>query len=108
MKNRYSLLWIKRITIIACCLVFTLGKAQNTALPVGSLPGSIDVSATGAATYSIPIEVVPGTAGIQPHLSIVYNSQSGRGLLGMKWTLGGLSAISRAPQTTYYDGRQMG
>ncbi|MDR1346078.1 MAG: hypothetical protein LBK03_05190, partial [Bacteroidales bacterium] len=99
---------LRTVSIAFFASIALLGKAQNTALPVGSLPGSIDVSATGAATYSIPIEVVPGTAGIQPHLSIVYNSQSGRGLLGMKWTLGGLSAISRAPQTTYYDGRQMG
>ncbi|MCL1851028.1 MAG: FG-GAP-like repeat-containing protein [Bacteroidetes bacterium] len=79
-------------------------NAQNTTLPVGAIPGAIDVSPMGAATYTIPIEVVPGTQGVQPNLSIVYNSFSGMGILGMKWSLAGLSAIFRCGQIPYYDG----
>ena len=71
--------------------------------PVGAIPGTIDVSPMGAATYTIPIEVVPGTQGVQPNLSIVYNSFSGMGLLGMKWNLAGLSAITRCGENLYYD-----
>ena len=77
--------------------------AQNINFPVGAIPGVIDVSPMGATTYTIPIEVVSGTQGIQPSLSIVYNSMSGMGLLGMKWSLAGLSAITRCGQTPYYD-----
>jgi len=81
----------------------TMQAQINTNLPVGAIPGAIDVSPMGAATYTIPIEVVPGTQGMQPNLSIVYNSMGGMGLLGMKWDLAGLSAITRCGKNNYYD-----
>ena len=89
--------------MILLCLFSLVVKAQNTSLPVGAIPGSADVTAMGAATYNIPIEVVPGTQGVQPNLNIVYNSTVDAGLLGVKWSLSGLSAITRAGQTFYHD-----
>ncbi|MBS3138793.1 VCBS repeat-containing protein [Candidatus Woesearchaeota archaeon] len=42
----------------------------------------------GAATYSVPIAVSPGTHGLQPMLEISYNSQNTHhGILGIGWTL---------------------
>ncbi|MFD2263439.1 FG-GAP-like repeat-containing protein [Lacibacterium aquatile] len=79
-------------------LVPSLTRAQMT------LPGSMGVGPTGAATYSIPIEVVPGTAGIQPKLSFGYSSQSGNGMMGVGWGLYGLSSITRCPRTKAQDG----
>ena len=75
---------------------------------VGSLPGSASVGITGAATYQIPIEIAPGISGMQPSISLVYNSQSGNGLLGWGFNISGLSAISRVPQTIYFDGNASG
>ncbi|MEM9326486.1 MAG: FG-GAP-like repeat-containing protein, partial [Bacteroidota bacterium] len=71
---------------------------------VGGTPGSFDVSPAGAATYSIPILVSPGTNDMEPNLSIVYNSQGPDGLLGKGFSLAGLSAITRVKATRYHDG----
>ena len=97
LKNKLSVL------IILLCLFSLVVKAQNTSLPVGAIPGSADVTSMGAATYNIPIEVVPGTQGMQPNLNIVYNSTVEAGLLGVKWSLSGISAITRTGQTFYHD-----
>ena len=75
----------------------------------GTLPGVAGVSG-GAATYSIPIEVPPGRAGMQPSLSLTYSSRSGNGIAGVGWSLAGLSVIHRCPQTPEQDagGRAVG
>ena len=75
---------------------------------VGSIPGQLDVSPTGAATYTVPIEVPPGIQGMQPNISLVYNSQSGNGIAGMCWNIGGLSMISRVPKDYYFDNERSG
>ena len=75
---------------------------------VGAIGGTVDVSALGGATYTIPIQVPEGLGGVQPNLSITYNSQSGNGLLGWGWNLGGMSAITRVGRTLYHDGEVCG
>ncbi|MCL2026984.1 MAG: FG-GAP-like repeat-containing protein [Bacteroidales bacterium] len=76
----------------------------STSYAIGTTVGVADVTPTGAATYQIPIDIPPGIGGVQPNLSVAYNSQSGNGLLGLGWNLAGISAISRCGKTIYHDG----
>lgn len=76
----------------------------NTNLLVGSTQNTnISVTANGAATYSVPFFMPPGTGGMQPELSITYNSQSGNGIVGYGWSLAGLSSISRTGKDRFRD-----
>ncbi|MBC3879962.1 hypothetical protein H8K35_06505 [Undibacterium sp. LX40W] len=70
----------------------------------GSLPGSLSVAPSGAATYSIPMDVPPGTAGMQPKLSLDYSSQSQNSRVGLGWNLSGFSSIHRCGKTIAQDG----
>src|SRR5262249_1687955 len=69
-----------------------------------SIPGKFQVNAAGAATYTIPIAVPPGIAGMTPSLTLEYNSQAPNGILGMGWSLGGLPGITRCAATIVQDG----
>jgi RHS repeat-associated protein len=86
--------------ILACCASATHANIIT--------PGEMGVTPAGAATYTVPIQVPPGTAGMAPSLSLNYNSQASNGLMGVGWSLGGLSSITRCPQTVAQDGVPLG
>jgi len=70
----------------------------------GRIDGTFEVDANGGATYSIPLRLPPGTAGLQPRLSLVYsNHLTDFGFLGVGWRLQGLSSIARVPATMAQD-----
>ena len=73
-------------------------------LEPGALAGSFEVDPRGNATYTIPIVLPPGRAGMRPALSLDYNSRSGDGIAGVGWSVGGLSTIARCPKTVATDG----
>lgn len=70
----------------------------------GTTPGNFSVSAGGAASYEIPIVVPPGTLGMQPGVSLRYDSGQGNGTVGMGFAVSGLSSIGRCPKTYAQDG----
>ena len=85
--------------------VYGGSSGRNGHCHVGTIPGVINVSATGSATYSIDIQLPQALGTMLPKLAIAYNSQSANGLLGWSWDLLGLSSIERMGQTEYHDGK---
>ena len=77
--------------------------AVSGAVVAGSLPGGVAVDNQGSASYGIPIEVVPGTGGLQPDLALHYNSRSANGMVGVGWSVAGLSTIARGPTTDFLE-----
>lgn len=71
---------------------------------VGTTAGVFSTSPTGAATYTIPLQLRDGYSAFTPQISLVYNSQSGNGIAGFGWNIAGLSAITAIPHSRYYDG----
>jgi RHS repeat-associated protein len=70
----------------------------------GWTQGEFSVSHDGSAHYSVPLWVPAGRGAVTPQLSLSYSSRSGNGLLGVGWSLGGVSAISWCGRTIAQDG----
>ena len=98
----------KLILGILCLVLSILSTHVSADNAVGGMGGQFSVSPMGGATYSIPIEVPQGVGGLQPQLSIVYNSQAGNGLCGYGASLSGISAITHGPKDIYHDGAAKG
>lgn len=77
-----------------------LGTHDPTA---GAIAGEADTEG-GSASYSIALTVPPGRAGMQPQLALSYSSRGGNGVVGMGWSVSGLSSIHRCARTVAQDG----
>ncbi|MFZ5757606.1 MAG: RHS repeat-associated core domain-containing protein [Pseudomonadota bacterium] len=82
--------------------------AAHAATVPGATRGEFTVSPAGAAQYGIDMLLPPGIGGLQPQLSFQHSSQADNGLLGVGWSIGGLMAVNRCPQTTAQDGARTG
>ena len=79
-------------------------RPLDYSLEVGTIEGRFHVDLKGRATYTIPVEVPPGTKGLKPNLEIQYKSTINNGYLGKGWNVKGLSAITRTGSTIFHDG----
>ncbi len=96
-------LFLRQFHLSFLFILFSLTLNTHAAVP-GVTAGEFSVDASGGANYSIPIAVPPGTSGMQPSLSLSYSSRSGNGMLGVGFTLGGLSVMTRCPANKVIDG----
>lgn len=104
-----------RINSLIICVMFLFGHSMmsyadniSTSKSIGTTKGVLDVSALGAATYTIPISCPKGYGNMVPNISLVYNSQAGYGLVGYGCNIAGLSAITRGCKDIYHDGKATG
>jgi len=73
--------------LIATALVLCSGLQVRAAELVGATAGELGVSPSGSATYSIPVAVPAGTTGLQPKITLQYDSLAGNGPAGMGWSI---------------------
>jgi RHS repeat-associated protein len=104
---------------LIACITSTVSSSAQSTLPsewnllaaadpskneaVGATSGQLNVDPSGAATYSIPIAISPGSAGMEPKISLVYSSATGAGVAGYGWSISGLSAITRVSKSKAID-----
>lgn len=94
---------MRRASRLGClALLFSISIAAHGA--VGRTPGAAAVSPSGAATYSIPLHLPPGTRGLTPQLGLVYSSNVGLSIAGVGWSITGVTQIARCASTVAQDG----
>ena len=105
-SSTFSLVELNNSTMLRAAAKFSnISHHVENNYAVGSLPGELRINPVGAAVYTIPITVSPGTAGMAPALSIEYNSGHKNGLLGIGFSLQGLTSITRTSQTKVINGK---
>ncbi len=105
-ESRYShVLCAFIISLFLCASPFYSGKSIAA---VGAISGSFSVNSSGAARYTVPIEVPPGIGGMTPKLALNYSSRARNGFLGVGWSVDGLSSVSRCRSTFAQDGVSRG
>lgn len=73
--------------------------------PIGKVYRAPVATADGTVSFSLDIELPRGfETPSTPQLSFNYSQSIGDGLLGLGWSLGGIDAIQRMPQTLAVDG----
>ena len=70
----------------------------------GYLPSSWEVTPKGEFSWTLPLAMPPGRAGMTPSLSLSYASGTGSGIAGVGWSVSGFSTITRGGRVWARDG----
>ncbi len=97
-----------RVVSVGAANLTNISFGVTAATVPGLTPGEFKVSEMGSASYTIPIQVPPGTAGMVPSLALTYDSRRGSSMFGVGWSLSGLSIIERCAATIAQDGYKQG
>jgi Salmonella virulence plasmid 65kDa B protein. len=110
----------KLIVILSFCALHVSAQTNEFGYPVAPNMSSADtgipftstmnydVTAMGGAAFSFPIKIPKGLPGVEPSISINYNSQAGNGIVGYGSNISGLSVISVVPRDKFHDGTASG
>ena len=75
---------------------------------VSTVPGAtkIDssVSSRGVLHLSLPLTLPTGSGGLTPNLSLSYRSSGSNGVVGLGWSIDGMSSIHRCAKNKFWDG----
>ncbi len=96
----------------------TRDTVSSSAISLPDAEGSVEgmgesfspILSSGTGTFSVPIAVAPGRAGVQPSLSLAYSSAGGNSSVGFGWGLGGRTKglrirqppLGSSPAETYF------
>ncbi|WP_162818033.1 FG-GAP-like repeat-containing protein [Aquirhabdus parva] len=95
---------MKNKLLLTLSILAVMHASHAAEVEAGGLTGKFSVSPSGGAVYDIPLALPAGINGVQPSLSVTYNSQGGYGLLGQGASLSGLSVLQRCGQVKIIDG----
>ena len=84
----------RKVCVCSCQLLGLCAGLLVLMCVLGARGAQADVSPSGSYRTSVAI-AVPAFHGLEPHLSIGYDSGAGDGLLGASWGLSGLSEVRR-------------
>lgn len=62
---------------------------------LGAVKGEHQITSAGDLSYDVPLDIPIGINGVEPSLSLKYNSSGRNGVVGWGWRLSGLPRISR-------------
>ncbi|WP_179957428.1 RHS repeat-associated core domain-containing protein [Exilibacterium tricleocarpae] len=82
-------------------------QAQIDTDKVNTISGDFRVNESGSATYTIPIIMAEGTAGVRPDIGLTYANAAPIGVAGRGWSISGIGDISRCRQTLVQDNRAL-